>query len=124
VEGLAPAASIELDVGETFRRYSAQPLELPFVRVSVGEEEGPPPVQWIAVLLTFVLAGGGLLAFRAQGPRTPSSSPATRDARQTLLVQLARLDEDFEGKPSPSAAATSEYQRRRAELLQRLKSGG
>jgi hypothetical protein len=84
----------------------------------VGEATGPPPVEWIAVLLTLVLAAGGLLAFRGRG----RVAPVPRDDRQALLVRLARLDEDFEREPSTSAAATREYRRRRAELLERIKN--
>jgi hypothetical protein len=122
VEGMTRAESIELEAGETFRRYAAQNVSLPFVRVTLGEEEGPPPVQWVAILLTVVLAGAGLLAFRRRGGDRAVVRP--REARQTLLVQLARLDEEFERRKSPSTEVTREYRRRRAELLQRLKSRG
>ena len=118
VEGMAPAESIELDVGQTFRRYAAENVTLPSVSITVGEPTGPPPVEWIAVLLTLVLAVGGLLAFRGRG----RVAQVAREDRQALLVRLARLDEDFESEPSPSAAATREYRRRRAELLERIKN--
>jgi hypothetical protein len=44
--------------------------------------------------------------------------------RRAILVDLARLDEEFERKAAPSSSARREYQRRRAELMRRLKPGG
>ena len=121
VEPMQRVESIDLDVGQTFRRYAAENVTTPFVRVTAAAESEPPPVEWIAVLLALVLAGGGLLALRGrqEGPR-----PVPAGDRQAILVQVARLDEEFERKAQPSAAARREYQRRRAELVRRLGPGG
>jgi hypothetical protein len=121
VDGLAPAASIELDVGQTFRRYTAQNLTSATVRLAPGEDERPLPAQWIAVVLALVLTAGGLLALRGRSARPALAPP---EGRQALLLQLAQLDENHERQKSPSAGAAREYRRRRAELLLRLKSGG
>lgn len=122
VVGLAPVGSIELDVGQTFRRYTAQDLTAPSVSIAPGEAEGPPPVQWIAVALALVLTAGGLLALRGRRP-SPAAAPRG-DARQALLMQIAQLDEEYERRGTPSESATRDYRRRRAELVQRLKSAG
>jgi len=120
VSGLALGEAIELENGGTYRRYAGEDVSVPSVIVTVGEERGPPPVQWIAVVLALVLAGVGLLAFRRASARPAPSLRA--DARQALLLELARLDEDFESRRSPNAAAKRAYGERRAELMRRLKS--
>ena len=118
VDAMRQVESVELEAGQTFRRYAAENLTSPFVSVTAGEPIPPPPVHWIAVVLAVVLTGGGLLAFRGR----PRAAPAPVDDRQAILVQLARLDEDFERSSAPSTAATHEYRRRRAELMRRLKT--
>ena len=122
IEGLVPGESIELEGGGTYRRFAGEDVATPFVRVALGEEQGPPPVRAISVVLAAVLAVGGLLAFRG-GSRRSTSARVRVDPRHGLLVELARLDEDFQGRPSPSKAAKQEYQSRRAELIRRLKTG-
>jgi hypothetical protein len=119
IAGLTPAASEELPGGGTYRRYTAQSVSAASLVVTLGEEPGPPPVQWIAVALALVLAAGGMVALRRT---TARPKPVPIDGRQDLLLQLARLDEDFEGQQSPSRAAKQEYKQRRGELLLRLKS--
>jgi hypothetical protein len=125
VEGLTQVQPIQLEGGASYRVFSAENVTLPQVRLVLAEEEAPPPVQWIAVVLALVLAGGGVLALRGRsgaGP-TPTKAPAG-EGRQALLLEVARLDEEYESLKSPSAGRTKEYQRRRAELLKRLRSQG
>jgi hypothetical protein len=119
IDGLTPAESVELEGGSTYRRFAGEDVSTPFLTVALGEEQSPPPVRWIAVGLAAVLAAGGLLAFRG-GSRRPK--PVRVDARHELIVELARLDEEFQGRTSPSKAAKQEYQSRRAELIRRLKT--
>jgi hypothetical protein len=124
VSGLTPAESIELEGGGTYRRFAGEQITAPFVRVTQGEERGPPPVQWIAVALALALAAAGVAALRPTGGRVVGAraTPVQADARQRVLLELARLDEEFERQRSPSAAAKGAYQRRRTELIGRLKS--
>jgi hypothetical protein len=120
VEGMELAESVELEVGQTFRRYAAENMTRPTVSIAIGEDRAPPPVHWIAVVLALILATGGLLAFRSFG----RPEPVGGGDRRAILVQLARLDDEFERSSPPSAAATREYRRRRAELMRHLKSRG
>jgi len=120
VAGMTQVETVELDPGQTFRHYAAQSFGAPFLRIEAGEPVAPPPVQWIAVVLAIVLATGGLLAFRSRAEPTVPGRPAAD--RQALLLRLAHLDEEFERETSPSAATKREYQRRRDDLLHRLKS--
>ena len=119
VDAMQQMESIDLEVGQTFRRYATEHVSTPFVRVVLGEVSEPPPVHWIAVVLALVLAAGGLVALRGRA----GTAPVRIDDRQALLVQLARLDEEFERKSGPSTTAKREYQQRRAELIGRLKTG-
>ena len=129
IEGVTPTESIELEPGSTYRRFTGTSFERPFVSVVQGDEPSPPPVQWIAVILALVLAAGGLVALRAgRGPSAAAegATDATVDprAREALLMRVARLDEEFHAVAVPSEAERRRYERRRAELMQRLRAGG
>jgi hypothetical protein len=87
------------------------------------EERQPPPVEWIAAVLALVLAAGGLMAFRGR-PHNATAPAPYGGGRQSLLVELARLDEQYESEKSPAPARTNEYRRRRSELMERLRSLG
>ncbi len=121
VEGLAQAQSILLDNGSTYRRFSGQQVALSEVRIGLAEETPPPPVEWIAVVLSLVLLGGGLLALRGSGRAVRARASAPADDRGAILLQIAQLDEEFEKDSSPSEARRQEYKRRRADLMDRLR---
>ena len=119
VEGFDLLDRLELEAGSTYRRFTSVDFSQPFVRVTEIEEVRPPPAYWIAVILAMVLTVGGLMAVRAGGG-TPDGSAG--GGRQELLVRVARLDDDFyarDGRPDSERRA---YERRRAELLRRLRS--
>jgi len=118
VEGLQQTASVELDPGESYRRYAGENYSQPILGVILGEEIPPPPVQWIAVVLALVLAVSGLIAFRGSAAE---SVKAVR-SRKAILVQLAHLDEEFEHSGSATKHATRRYRKRREELIQILRS--
>jgi len=123
VEGLTQVQPIQLEGGASYRVFSAENLTLPQVRLTLVEEEAPPPVQWIAVVLAMVLAGGGVLALRGRSTADAASKRAPAgEGRQAILLEIARLDDEYEALASPSAGRTKEYRRRRAELLKRLRS--
>jgi hypothetical protein len=123
IEGLVREQSIQLEAGSTYRRFAGQGITLPQVQISPVQESDPPPVEWIAVALAFVLLGGGLLALRG-APRTAPQEAGGVGGKQEILLQIARLDEEYEGEDSPSGARTRAYEKRRAELLSRLRSNG
>lgn len=123
VEGLAQEESIPFDAGVVYRRFAGQNVSVPQIRLALVEEEPPPPVQWIAVVLALVLAGGGLIALRGSSRRDATEAvPVETDGRQALLFEIARLDEEYESLESPSDARTKEYRKRRAALMERLRS--
>jgi hypothetical protein len=120
IDVMQQVESIDLEAGQTFRRYSADNVTADAVRITLGEVIEPPPVHWIAVALALALAGGGLLALR--GRSTGTTAPALD--RRAILVQVARLDEEFERSAAPSSAAKREYERHRAVLMRRLGPDG
>jgi hypothetical protein len=87
--------------------------------VTVGEEVGPPPVHWIAVILAAILTAGVAFAFR--GAARAGSPVRARPTREDLLLEVARLDDDYQRETAPSEAVTKAYQARRAELIRRLR---
>lgn len=119
IEGLVQEQSVQLEVGTTYRRFAGQEMSLPQIQITPVQETQPPPVEWIAVVLALVLLGGGLLAFRGRSRPTPVPV-GDGGGRQALLVQIARLDEEYEREASPSEARTREYRRQRADLMNRL----
>lgn len=122
-EGIETVGRMELEPGSTYRRFTGMDFAQPFVRVVQSEETGPPPVRWAAVILALVLAAGGLAALRG-GARAPAeaSVPAS-GGRQALLTQVARLDEDFAARATPSVSERRRYEDERTELVRRLRSG-
>lgn len=120
VGGLAPAGTEEI-AGAQYRAYSGQLVAPPSIDITLAEEVEPPPVQWIAVILAVVLAAGGVVALRARVPR--AAAAARTDRRQDLLLEIARLDEDYQREKSPSDALTREYRAQRVALIERLRKG-
>jgi hypothetical protein len=118
VAGLTPAEGVQTESGATYRRYAGENIATPAVVITLGEETSPPPVQWIAVILASILAVGGILALRTRS-RAPAA--ARSGTREDLLLEVARLDEDYQRHSSPTEAVTQEYRARRAALLQRLR---
>jgi len=117
VEGLELLDRIELEAGTTYMRFTGANVTAPSVRVVDMEPEWVMDARWIAVILTLVLGGGGLIALRPRGGAVPNRIAD----RPSLLVQVARLDEEFEGADAPPAARR-EYERRRSELIHEIRA--
>ena len=109
-------------MGSTYRRYSGQSVDLASIRLVAIDAPTQPPVKWVAVVLAVLLAGMGLFALRGTGLSLAGETPVSPAAdRHSLLVQVARLDDDFEAQADPNAAARTLYERRRRELLRRIR---
>lgn len=122
VEGLRFLTRVELEVGSTYRRYSGQSVDLASIRLVAIDAPTQPPVKWVAVVLAVLLAGMGLFALRGTGLSLAGETPVSPAAdRHSLLVQVARLDDDFDAQADPNAAARTLYERRRRELLRRIR---
>lgn len=130
VSGLEQQQSVELSQGgATYRYFTGQNLHDASVTLAAAAAPKLPPVRWFAVILALILAGFGLKAFystRAEpvdaAPEATVPSPEDERAeRQSLLWQVARLDEEFEAKTAPSKEERAAYAARREDLLNRLR---
>lgn len=119
VEGIESIERIELEAGTTYRRFTDTNVTSPFLRIIETEEAGPPPVEWIAVFLAMVLTVSGLVVLTRGGLAPAGASGADR---QSLLLQVARLDEEIHAGPEPTERQRAAYEKRRGELLRRLRS--
>jgi hypothetical protein len=118
VDGLELIDRIELEAGSTYMRFAGTDVAAPVVTIVGTEALRPPRVEWVALLLATVLAAGGLLVLR---PGRGALEVAAKPDRNGLLLAVARLDEDFTADER-SQVERDAYERRRAELLQRIRA--
>lgn len=138
VDGLDLIGRVELEAGSTYRRYSATNVGPDRVRVVEAETPGDLPFEWITVIVALALAGAAIVVLRgfstadAAGGLGGAGSGAVAGGarggtavadRQALLMEIARLDEAFEADPDPTDDERAAYERRRAELLGKLRAG-
>ena len=135
VEGLDLTGRVELEAGSTYRRYSGVDVGPDRVRVVEAETPGDLPVEWITVVVALALAAAAIVVLRGfsspeaaggVGGAGPFAGGAGRGSaaadRQALLMEVARLDEAFEARPDPTDDERAAYERRRAELLRKLRA--
>lgn len=119
VPGLSLLGSVELEPGTTYRRYNGGDLADATLRLLPGAGSTRFPVEWFAVAVALVLAAIGSWAVQAKA--RPSPAPAGAPfGRDGLILEIARLDEDFDALPSPTPEERGAYEARRRELLRRL----
>jgi len=118
VTGLELVDRVELEAGSTYRRFSGADVSTP-VRLVAADEGGPPRVEWIAVVLALVLTAAGVFVLRTD--RGPGPSPAVTADRTSLLREVARLDDAFDGA-NASVQERATYERRRAALIRRIRA--
>ncbi|MEX2473493.1 MAG: hypothetical protein WEA34_14985 [Gemmatimonadota bacterium] len=136
VDGLDLIGRVELEAGSTYRRYSATDVGPDRVRVVEAETPGDLPFEWITVVVALALAGAAIVVLRGfsttetaggvGGAGAVAGGARGRSAaadRQALLMEVARLDEAFEADPDPTDDERAAYERRRAELLGKLRAG-
>ncbi len=130
VPALEAGVSVELEEGSTYRRFSGADLTDARVRILEGQEDRRVPVRWVAVLLALLFTGVGLWAVLGR-PR-PAGVPREAhgddgpdpQARQALVLEIARLDRDHEALDEPTEAEVRRYRDRRRVLLARLREMG
>jgi len=117
VTGLQPLPPIEVEEGVTYRRYAAGDIVDDAVGLLLAEEEEGLPLEWMAVILTVVLAWLGLYAVY----RDPAAATASAaDERRRLLREVAILDEAYAREGKLGSKARKAYRRRRERLLARI----
>jgi hypothetical protein len=127
VDGLAAQPAVELQPGAIFRHYLGMGLFDATVTVVPGGSGGfgGIGVEWLVVLVSFVMGGVAILAYHRGRTRIPApatgSAPAHGGAsgtrgREDILLEIAGLDEAFDRIASPSDEERELYQRRRQAL--------
>ena len=118
VEGLEALDVVALS-GSTFRRYGGSELvDVSLTLVEIGDQ-GPPPLEWLALLTTVMLAAGGFLAY-ARPRRRVAAGPGPGLGREALILEVARIDDSLAEAPEPDVR--SEILERRAALLSLLRT--
>lgn len=118
VTGLELVDRVELEAGSTYLRFSGSDVSAP-VRLVATDERAPPRVEWIAVVLALVLTAAGVFVLR--GARASGPAPAISPDRRSLLREVAYLDEAFD-PANASAEERATYERRRTELVRRIRA--
>ncbi len=121
VSGLAPVDVVALEAGSSYRRYAASGVSRAVIGLVEAEGGQLPPVRAVAMVLTALLAGAGLLAyFKPRRSVAVSPMPAGAAGREALILEAARLDEALERTSDQDARRHMLDQR--AALIERLRS--
>ena len=118
VEGLEPVDVVALGPGTSYRRYGASELVDVILTLVETEDRGPPPLEWLALLATVMLAAGGFLAY-ARPRRRALAGPDPGLGREALILEVARIDDALAAAAEPDAR--SKILERRAALLSLLR---
>jgi hypothetical protein len=133
VEGLAGIAPEEIGLLATDRVWFGQGLRDQVVRIRAGGAD-PPVIEWVTFTLALLLLatgiwiikrgrGGGVPGVRAAGgptPAAPTSRGPSQRLRRDILVDIARLDEEFKSAAGKARGDPGRYRQRREALLAEL----
>ena len=120
VEGLELMSRVELEPGSTYLRYSGTDVGGGAITITEREESSPPRVEWVAVILALLLTGAALFILRpSTRPQAAPTGPAP--TREGLIRQVALLDEEFDTEAASKEERLA-YERRRAELIARIRA--
>ena len=118
VEGLEPVDVVALGPGSSYRRYGGSELVDVVLTLVETEDRGPPPLEWLALLATVMLAAGGFLAY-ARPRRRALAGPDPGLGREALILEVARIDDALAEAAEPDTR--SEILERRGALLSLLR---
>ena len=131
VQGLTQEPPVQMEEGVQFRRYAAEGVMNRTVRISEGLGTTGVPIRELAVLLALLLTGAAVWALMRRPDERPEAAPAgpkikgrietPESARDELLIEVARLDEEFGALDRPTEAARTRYREKREALIQRLR---
>lgn len=120
---LVPGAPVELEPGNTFRRYEGVNLSNTEIQARVQAAPFEIPAAWLGVILAGLLGAAGVFAYRRRRshPLSVEDGGPAHERRQDLLLAIARLDENFKDGEEGSSDQRRRYEERRKALLDRLK---
>lgn len=125
VEGLGRDQPIQLEADIVYARWSAEDVVDRVARVRLGAERQVSLLPWLGVVLGLGLVAATVWAARQPQarPEGPGGLPEGSGAvpeRRRILLELAHLDEAFEGLEEPDPEAAVRYRVKRRELLDEL----
>lgn len=114
VTGLAAVGEVDVE-GVRYRRFTGRDLAPSVVAVTAGATRTPfGSPSLVAVFLTLLFAGAGALLAARSGNAAGGPGPGRR---RRVLVEIARLDEEWEAGELPA----DDYGSRRTRLLEKLR---
>jgi hypothetical protein len=120
---LEPAMPVELEPGNIFQSYEGLDMQDSEVQGRVLGDPFEFPAEWLGILLAALLGGIGVWGYRRGSPREADGlRPPESMNRETVVLAIAKLDEDFGKKTEMSDADRDRYQAQRVELLGILKN--
>jgi hypothetical protein len=120
VAGLEPIDMVSLDAGSTYRRYGASALLDLQIALTQIQEDRLPPFRTIALLVTAVLAGAVLLAYR-RPRKAVTQGGYSFQAREGLILEVAKIDQALSTVTDPNEERHMREQR--MALMSRLRGG-
>ena len=120
---LALMSPVEAEAGNAFRRYAGENLSDTEVRGRIASEPWHLPAEWLGLIMAGLLGVAGVVGYRRRDAAPPGEAVPSRErARERLLLTIAQLDEEFQGRAADGAtSAGKKYAARRKELLSKLK---
>jgi hypothetical protein len=120
VAGLEPIDMVSLEAGSSYRRYGASALLDLQIALTQIQEDRPPPFRTLALLVTAVLAGAVVLAYR-RPRRAVTQGGNSFQAREGLILEVAKIDQALSSVTDPHEERHMREQR--MALMSRLRGG-
>ncbi len=114
VDGLSAEAPVTPEGGVTYRRFAGLNVAPSTILVRESETQTGVPLRGIAVALALLLALAALWGVRRGGE-------TAEDRRARVVLRIARLDEAFEARTSPSDEEERRYKKERTRLAEQLR---
>ncbi len=119
---LSLSTPVELEPGNAFRRYAADNLLDMEVRSEIAPEPWSLPAEWLGLLMAGLLGAAGIFGYRRRGGDLSRKAAISGElSRDRLVLAIATLDREFQGKEDPSTSVQTKYGAERRELLSKLK---
>ena len=120
VAGLEPIDMVSLEAGSSYRRYGESALLDLQIALTQIQEDRLPPFRTLALLVTAVLAGAVVLAYR-RPRRAVTQGGNSFQAREGLILEVAKIDQALSSVTDPNEERRMREQR--MALMSRLRGG-
>ena len=113
VAGLEALDVVDFE-GATYRGFGGSGLMDASLTIIETDPQSSPPLEWLALLATMVLALGGYVAY-ARPRRRVAAVPSPALGREALILEVARIDDEL--AEAAESGTQQELLERRADLL-------